>query len=40
MKILLYILFLPIILPIQIILGILKLFGIVGFTKDIWDWMD
>lgn len=40
MKILLYILFLPIILPIQIILGILQLFGFAGFTKDIWEWMD
>ncbi len=33
----LYLLFWPIILPIQIILGIFKFIGILGFTKDLFD---
>lgn len=37
MKATLYLLFLPIILPIQILLGILKFIGFLGFTKDIFD---
>lgn len=34
------ILFLPIYLPIAIIIGILKLIGIGSFTKDVMDWFD
>lgn len=37
MKLLLYIIFLPIVLPIQIILGILKFIGFLSVGKDIFD---
>ena len=37
METILYLLFLPIILPIKIIFGILKFIGFLGFTKDIFD---
>ena len=37
MKALLYIIFLPIILPIQIILWIFKIIGILAFGKDMFD---
>lgn len=39
MKLLLYILFFPIIIPVKIIGGILKVIGFCGFTKDMWDRM-
>lgn len=35
MKLLLYILFFPIILPIKIIIGFLKLLGLIDVTEDI-----
>lgn len=35
--VLLYLLFWPIIIPFKIIIGILKVFGVIGFAKDIFD---
>jgi len=40
MKIILYILFFPIIIPFKIIVGILKFIGLCGFAHDIWDFWD